>query len=184
MACWTTHPPSTSAAPRSPPNRRPWVHPPAVQGPAHRRPPILGPGRLRAGRHAWAARPADLRSHRRRHRKPRRRTRSPDAARLRQRHQGGPDPAAASGRAGHRPCRRSGPRTHGPVTCWLTKFAPNSHACSTARLVKVLATEPARESEVVADEGADAGLSAEYLRLQHDCLEPFGRGVGGGRQAG
>jgi hypothetical protein len=43
-------------------------HPPAVRGPAHRRPPVTGPVRLRAGGHARPARPADLRGHQRRHR--------------------------------------------------------------------------------------------------------------------
>src|SRR5262249_54868396 len=45
----------------------------------------------------------NLRSHRSRHRRPRRRTRPSGAVRMRQRDQGRPDPAAASGRAGHRP---------------------------------------------------------------------------------
>jgi hypothetical protein len=36
------------------------VHPPAVRGPAHRRPPVAEPMRLRAGGHARPARLADL----------------------------------------------------------------------------------------------------------------------------
>jgi len=53
-----------------------------------------------------AARPANLRSHRRQHHRPQRRIRPPDTARLRQGHQGRPDPAAASRRPGHRPGNR------------------------------------------------------------------------------
>ena len=49
---------------------------------------------------------ADLRSHRCRHHRPQRRARPPGAARVRQGHQGSPDPAAASRRAGHRPLDR------------------------------------------------------------------------------
>ena len=76
-------------------------------------PRIIQSVRLRTGRHARAARPADLRSHRGRHRRPRRRARPPGAARVRQRHQGRPDPAPASRRAGHRPRGRR--RTRGPI---------------------------------------------------------------------
>ena len=55
-----------------------------------------------------------IRGHRRRHRRPRRRTRPPGAARVRQGHQDRPGPAAASGRPGHRPrdrrpCARADP---------------------------------------------------------------------------
>jgi Phage integrase family len=82
------------------------AHPPAVRGPAHRGPGLIELVRLRTGGDARAARPADLRSHRRRYRRPRRRARSPGAARVRQRLQGCPDPAATSGRPGHRPIDR------------------------------------------------------------------------------
>ena len=87
------------------------VHAPAVRGPAHRRPGVCQPVRLRAGGHARAAWPADLRSHQRRHRRPRRGTRPPGATGVRQRHQGRAGPAAVGGRPGHRPgCRPPGPR--------------------------------------------------------------------------
>ncbi len=79
------------------------VHPPAVRGPAHRGPGTIQPVRLRAGGHAGVARLADLRSYQGRYRRPGRRIRSPGAARMRQRHQGRPDPAATSRRTGHRP---------------------------------------------------------------------------------
>jgi hypothetical protein len=59
------------------------IHPPAVRGHAHRRPPVTGPVRLRAGGHARPARPADLRSHRGGHHPPRRRTQPPGPARAR-----------------------------------------------------------------------------------------------------
>ena len=89
----------------------PGVHPPAIRGLAHRRPGIPGAVRLRPGGHARATRPADLRSHRCRHRRPRRRTRPPGAARMRQRHQGRPGPAPASRRPGYRPrARHPSPR--------------------------------------------------------------------------
>src|SRR5215472_10654679 len=78
------------------------VHPPPIRGTAHHGPGVLEPLRLRAGSHARAARVADLRSHWRGHRRPRRRTRPSGAAHMRQRDQGRADPAAASGRAGHR----------------------------------------------------------------------------------
>ena len=81
----------------------PGIHPPAVRGPAHRRPGSCEPVRLRAGGHARPARPADLRSHQRGHRRPRREARPPGPARVRQGHQDGPGPAAARGRPGHRP---------------------------------------------------------------------------------
>jgi hypothetical protein len=42
-ASWSTRPPSTSAAPSSPPTHHPRVHPLAVRGPAHRRPPVSQP---------------------------------------------------------------------------------------------------------------------------------------------
>ena len=48
------------------------VHPPAVRGPAHRRPGIAEPVRLRAGGNARPARLADLRGHRHEHRRSRR----------------------------------------------------------------------------------------------------------------
>ena len=54
------------------------------------------PVRLRAGGHARPARLADLRSHQRGHRRPRRRARPPGAAGVRQGHQGRPGPAAAT----------------------------------------------------------------------------------------
>jgi integrase/recombinase XerD len=53
----------------------PGVHPPAVRGPAHCGPRIIEYVRLRTGGHARSAGVADLRSHRDRHRRPRRRTR-------------------------------------------------------------------------------------------------------------
>jgi len=106
-ASWTapssTHPPGMSAVPLSPPDHRPPVHAPAVRSPAHRHPGLGEPVRLRAGGHVRPARPADLRSHRRRHRRPRRGARPPGPARVRQGHQGRPGPAAARGRPGHRP---------------------------------------------------------------------------------
>ena len=61
------------------------------------------PLRLRAGRHARAARLADLRSHRCRHHRPGRGTRPPRAAGVRQRHQGRLDPAATRRGPGDRP---------------------------------------------------------------------------------
>jgi hypothetical protein len=102
-----THPPSMSAAQRCRRIAHPGVHPPVVRGPAHRRPGITEPLRLRAGGYARPARLADLRSHQREHRRPRRRTRPPGTARVRQGHQGGPGPAATSGRPGHRPGHRA-----------------------------------------------------------------------------
>ena len=56
---------------------------------------------------------ADLRGHRRGYRRPRRRTRPPGAAGVRQGHQGRPGPAAASRRPGHRPGNRHPGR--GPI---------------------------------------------------------------------
>ena len=89
----------------------PRVHPPAIRGPAQCGPRITQPLRLRPGGPARPARLADLRSHQRQHRRPRRRTRPPGAASVRQRRQSGPDPAAASRRPGHRPGNRpAGPR--------------------------------------------------------------------------
>ena len=79
------------------------VHPPAVRGPAERGPGLIERVRLRAGSHARAARFADLRSQRSQHRRPRRRTRPPSAAGVRQRHQGRLDPAPASSRPRPRP---------------------------------------------------------------------------------
>src|SRR5690348_4003445 len=81
----------------------PGVHPPAVRGASHRRPPVTEPVRLRASDHARPARLADLRGQRRGHRRPRRGARPPSAARVRQGHQGRLGPAAASRRPGHRP---------------------------------------------------------------------------------
>jgi hypothetical protein len=93
----------------------PGVHPPAIRGPAHRGPRITEYVRLRTGGHARAARLADLRSHRGRHRRPRRRTRPPGAGGVRQRHQVRADPAPAGGRARHRPRdRRPAGRRPGP----------------------------------------------------------------------
>ena len=83
----------------------PGVHAPAVRSPAHRRPGITGAVRLRPGGHARAARLADLRSHQRGHRRPRRGTRPPGAARTRQGHQDRPGAAPARGQPGHRPGR-------------------------------------------------------------------------------
>jgi len=65
----------------------PGVHAPAVRGPAHRRPRLCEPVRLRADGHARPPRPADLRSHQRGHRRPRRGARPPGPARVRQGHQ-------------------------------------------------------------------------------------------------
>ena len=88
----------------------PGLHPPTVRGPAHRRPTVTGSMRLRAGGHARAARPADLRGHQRGRRRPRRRAWPPGAARVRQGHQDRPGSAAASRRPGDRP---GGRRPHG-----------------------------------------------------------------------
>jgi integrase/recombinase XerD len=52
-------------------------HAPAVRGPAHRRPRVRQPERLRPGGHARPAGPADPRSHQPGHRRPRRRARPP-----------------------------------------------------------------------------------------------------------
>ena len=81
----------------------PGIHAPAVRGPAHRRPGVGEPVRFRAGGHARPAGLADLRSHQRGHRRPRRGARPPGPARVRQGHQDRPGPAAARSRPGHRP---------------------------------------------------------------------------------
>ncbi len=79
------------------------VHAPAVRSPAHRRPRVGQPVRLRAGGHAQPAGAADPRSHQRRYQRPWRGTRPPGLAGLRQGQQGGPGPAATGGRPGHGP---------------------------------------------------------------------------------
>ena len=101
-------PPSTSAPRRPRRITHSRAYPPAVRGPAHRRPGVTQPLRLRAGSHARPARSADHRSHQRRNRRPRRRTRPPGPARMRQGQQSSPRSAAASGR------NRPGSRIPGP----------------------------------------------------------------------
>jgi Phage integrase family len=61
------------------------VHSSAVRGPADRGPSVRQSLRLRARGHARAAGPADLRGHRGRHHRPRRRARPPGVACVRQR---------------------------------------------------------------------------------------------------
>ena len=109
-ASWTascsTHRPTTSGAPPSRPN-----HPPSGSLTCSSRPCSPPPGSPRTPAtsrwcHARPARLADLRSHQRGHRRPRRGTQPPGAAGMRQGHQGGPGPAAARGRPGHRPGSR------------------------------------------------------------------------------
>ena len=73
------------------------------------------PGRLRTGGHARTARLADLRSHQRRHHRPRRRTRPPGPARVRQRNQGRPRPASARRWPGSRPGNRPPGTRAGPA---------------------------------------------------------------------
>ncbi len=118
---WSTRPPSTCAVPRCPPSHPRWgSHPPAVRGPAHRRPGITEPVRLRAGGHAPTAQLADLRGRRRGHRRSRRRARPPGAARVRQGCQDRPGAAAARGRAGHRPRgRRPRARSYAARNSWI-----------------------------------------------------------------
>jgi hypothetical protein len=74
---------------------------------------IREPLRFRAGSHARPAGLADLRSHRRRHRRSGRRTRPPGAARMRQGHQGRPGATAA--RAARAIDQATGMRTRGPI---------------------------------------------------------------------
>jgi len=105
-ASWSTHPPSTSAVPQLRPDHRPWG---SLTCSSRRCSPLPGlrePVRLRPGGHARPAGLADLRGHRRGYRRSRRGTWSPRPAGVRQGHQGGPGPAAASGRPWHRPGSR------------------------------------------------------------------------------
>src|SRR5262249_25647614 len=115
----------------------PGVHPSAVRGPAHRRPPVAGPERLRAGGHARAGRPADLRGHRRRHRRSRRGAWSPGAARVRQGHQGGPGPLPPAVRRAID--RATGDRARGPVLLNSRGARMDRHA-ATRRLHRLAGT--------------------------------------------
>jgi len=120
-ASCSTHPPSTSAAPQSQPNRHARVHAPAIRGPAHRRPGVSEPVRFRSGSHARPAWLADLRSHQRGHRRPRRGTRPPGAAGVRQRRQGRAGPVVHCGGRG--------------LTAWmLAAFAGNARAHAADRI--------------------------------------------------
>jgi hypothetical protein len=77
-ASWTTHQPSMCAVRPCRPSRRPWGS--RTCNSRHCSPPparVRQPQRLRAGGHARTAGPADLRSHRRGHQRPRRGTRPP-----------------------------------------------------------------------------------------------------------
>jgi hypothetical protein len=107
----------------------------AVRSPADRRPRIGQRPRLRPGGHARAAGPADLRSHRRQHRRPRRGTRPPRPARVRQGHQDRPGPAAPGGRPRHRPRhRRPGPAGRSCSTAAAPGWTgtPPPAACATS----------------------------------------------------
>jgi Phage integrase family len=113
------------------------LHPPAVRGAAHRRPPVTASVRLRAGGHARPARPADLRSHQRQHRRPRRGTWPPGTARVRQ----GtkivlvPLPPAIARAIG----RAVADRTHGPVLLNSRGSRMDRHA-ATRRLRRLAET--------------------------------------------
>ena len=78
------------------------IHAPAVRGSAGRWSPVGQSLRLRPGGDAGPPGFAYLRSHQRLHRRPRRGTRPPGPAGVRQGHQGRLDPAAACGRQGDR----------------------------------------------------------------------------------
>ena len=84
------------------------ARPPAVRSPAHRRPAIRPSLRLRPRGHARAARLADLRGHRRRHPRPKRRTWSPGVARVRKGHQSRLGEGSRCG-GGHRSHPGTGP---------------------------------------------------------------------------
>ena len=83
-----------------------------------------------------SARLADLRGHRRGDRRSRRRTWPPGAARVRQRQQGRPDPAAASGRPGID--RAIGSRAGGPILLSSRGTQMDRHA-ATRRLRRLAA---------------------------------------------
>jgi integrase/recombinase XerD len=71
-ASWSTHPPSTSAAPPCPPNHPPWASPTCSSRPCS---PPPGSRRTLATSRWWPCSACDLRGHIRGHRRPRRRTR-------------------------------------------------------------------------------------------------------------
>jgi hypothetical protein len=82
------------------------ANPPAVRGPAHRRPRLTPPLRLRPDRSPRTARPTDLRSLPTRHHRPARGTRPPRPARARQGRADHPGAAPTGGRTGRRPRHR------------------------------------------------------------------------------
>ena len=151
MASSSTRPPSMSL-PGASGVTHPRVHPPAVRGPAHRRPGLCEPVRLRAGRHARPAGLADLRSYQCGHRRPWRGARPPGAARVRQGHQGRLlVPLPPSGRPGHRPgsglpgTRAGSPNTRGarmtgtrpPAACATSPRPPASRSPGHTRTCSV-----------------------------------------------
>src|SRR6266540_2740752 len=109
------------------------IHAPAVRGPAHRRAPVRQPERLRPGGHARPAGPADLRSHQRGYRRPRRRTRPPR-------------PAGSAAKAARSSWSRCHQRSDAPSTApRITVTAGRS--CSTATARGWTGTQPPGDSD-------------------------------------
>ena len=93
--------------------------------------------------------------------------------------------ACARPRRRRRATKRQSPSRRARVAlCMNANSAPKTHACSNALLGEPTTADPARETEVVADERARRRLSADPALVDDQGVEPLRGAVDRGRQPG